>query len=159
VSTSTIEDEQQTSSTTPISSGTTRAETSPFTNATAGIETSIADAQPFEDDNTALIGGIVGGVVALILVGGLVAFIVARSRRRVNASQDSAMQSGRQNLPDAGAGAGAGFASHHSNYESLALSPPENENHYAAVGLALDNYAKPSTNRNEYEFGDISKAQ
>jgi hypothetical protein len=38
------------------------------------------DAQP-PDDNIALIGGIVGGFVALFLVGGLIAFFVVRSRR------------------------------------------------------------------------------
>jgi hypothetical protein len=33
---------------------------------------------------TALIGGIVGGIVALLLVGGLIAFLVTRSRPKVN---------------------------------------------------------------------------
>lgn len=37
-----------------------------------------------DDDNAALIGGIVGGVVALLLIGGLIAFLVVRSRRSVN---------------------------------------------------------------------------
>ena len=36
------------------------------------------------ESNDALIGGIVGGIVALLLVVGLIAFLVARSRRNVN---------------------------------------------------------------------------
>jgi hypothetical protein len=38
-------------------------------------------------DNSALIGGIVGGVAALLLLGGLIAFIVVRSRRQPSAPQ------------------------------------------------------------------------
>lgn len=33
------------------------------------------------DDNTALIGGIVGGILALVLIAGVIAFIVMRNRR------------------------------------------------------------------------------
>jgi hypothetical protein len=54
-----------------------------FTNATAGVATPSSDAQP-SNDNAALIGGVVGGVVALLLIGGLIAFLVARNRRSVN---------------------------------------------------------------------------
>lgn len=39
-------------------------------------------AQSSEDKNAALIGGIVGGAVALLLVGALIAFLVLRSRRQ-----------------------------------------------------------------------------
>jgi hypothetical protein len=39
-----------------------------------------ATTQP-SDDNTALIGGIVGGVVALLIVVGVIAFIVMRNRK------------------------------------------------------------------------------
>jgi hypothetical protein len=46
------------------------------------VTTPSSDAQP-SDDNAALIGGIVGGVVALLLIGGLIAFIALRSRRNV----------------------------------------------------------------------------
>jgi hypothetical protein len=47
----------------------------------AGTPRSTAQAP---DSNAALIGGIVGGIVALLLVVGLIAFFVARSRRNVN---------------------------------------------------------------------------
>jgi hypothetical protein len=40
------------------------------------------------DDNIALIGGIVGGVVALFLIIGLIAFIVTRNRRKAANNQD-----------------------------------------------------------------------
>jgi hypothetical protein len=40
------------------------------------------------DDNTALIGGIVGGVVALLIVVGVIAFIVLRNRK-AKANQQS----------------------------------------------------------------------
>jgi beta-lactamase regulating signal transducer with metallopeptidase domain len=53
------------------------------TNATAGVATPSSDTQP-SNDNAALIGGIVGGIVALLLVGGLIAFLVARNRRNAN---------------------------------------------------------------------------
>jgi hypothetical protein len=33
------------------------------------------------EDNSALIGGIVGGIIALLVIGGVIAFLVARSRR------------------------------------------------------------------------------
>jgi hypothetical protein len=41
------------------------------------------------DDNTALIGGIVGGVIALLIVIGVIAFIVLRNRK-AKANQQSA---------------------------------------------------------------------
>jgi uncharacterized membrane protein len=79
------------------------------------------DAQPFED-NAALIGGIVGGVVALLVVGGLIAYLVARSRRRGKGESNSnaALQSVRQgassnDMRDA--------ESYRSDYGALSLSP------------------------------------
>jgi hypothetical protein len=57
-------------------------EASSPTNGTVDVATPSSDAQP-PDDNIALIGGIVGGVVALLLIGGLVACLVARHRRSV----------------------------------------------------------------------------
>jgi hypothetical protein len=51
-------------------------------------EISFTDADS-PDDNAALIGGIVGGIVALLLVGGLIAFLVARSRRSHNHEDNS----------------------------------------------------------------------
>jgi hypothetical protein len=53
-------------------------ETSTPANGTAGVAPSTEPS----NDNAALIGGIVGGVVALLLVGGLIAFFVARNRRQ-----------------------------------------------------------------------------
>jgi type II secretory pathway pseudopilin PulG len=40
------------------------------------------------DDNSALIGGIVGGAIALLLLGALIAFCVARSRRNRKVQQE-----------------------------------------------------------------------
>lgn len=47
------------------------------------------------DDTAALIGGVVGGIVAFLLGCGLIAFLVARSRRRGKgaASNDTVLQS------------------------------------------------------------------
>jgi predicted lipid-binding transport protein (Tim44 family) len=55
-------------------------ETSTPANGTAGVAPSTEPS----NDNAALIGGIVGGVVALLLVGGLIAFLVTRNRRNAN---------------------------------------------------------------------------
>jgi hypothetical protein len=43
------------------------------------------------NNNAALIGGIVGGVFAFLLFGGLIAFFVTRSRRIVNHDDSDAM--------------------------------------------------------------------
>jgi preprotein translocase subunit YajC len=43
------------------------------------------------DDNIALIGGIIGGVVALLLIVGLIAFIVSRKRRSKNKSVENTL--------------------------------------------------------------------
>jgi hypothetical protein len=111
-----------------------------------------------------VVGGIVAGVVALVLVvaGGLIAFLVARSRGgKDEANNDAALQS-RQSLPSVG---DAGAASHDSrsrssNYEALALSP--HESNYGVVGVAPpqnydawsdklgDNFS-PSPDRTDYE--------
>jgi hypothetical protein len=68
-------------------------------------------------DNVALIGGIVGGIVALFVVGGLIAFLVTRSqRRRESASKpnnDAALQA---------VSVQADAASHRNIYESFALN-------------------------------------
>jgi predicted lipid-binding transport protein (Tim44 family) len=132
----------------PISSG---PETS---TSTAGIETSSTDAQRFlEDDNIALIGGIVGGVVALILIGGLVAFLVKRSRqRRANGepNNDAVLQSVRVD---------AGAASHRSNYQSFSPqpknAPPQNYDAWSTNDG--NNYANPSPNHMVYEQGDVTE--
>jgi predicted lipid-binding transport protein (Tim44 family) len=44
------------------------------------------------DDNIALIGGVVGGVVALLIVVGVIAFIVSRNRRKVANNQPRVQQ-------------------------------------------------------------------
>jgi hypothetical protein len=118
-------------------------------------------------DNGALIGGIVGGIVALLLVGGLIAFLVARTRRRRGEPQPSIDA---PLTPQASVGESksntdvddkTGAALHRSNYESLALSPPP-ESNYGAVGVKQSNnanYSTPVSNRNDYEFGDIMKVR
>jgi hypothetical protein len=92
---------QQAESETAMSTNATAGVATPSTNATAGVATPSTDATASvatpstnatrgvatpqtSDDNTALIGGIVGGIAALLLVGGLIAFLVARNRRNVN---------------------------------------------------------------------------
>jgi hypothetical protein len=52
------------------------------------LVTAMPATQP-SDDNTAMIGGIVGGVVALLIVVGVIAFIVMRNRK-AKANQQSA---------------------------------------------------------------------
>jgi hypothetical protein len=108
------------------------------------------------DDNSALIGGIVGGVVGLLLIGGLIAFLVVRSRRTAagngEANNGAALQS-KNGMRDAG-------AAQHRNDTNYAALPPENE--YGVVGVAPPhnydawsdkghNYAKPSPNGTDYE--------
>jgi hypothetical protein len=141
-----------------ISESATQTDTSTSANATVGVATSSSDAQP--PDNAALIGGIVGGVVALILVVGVVTFLVARSRRRGNGEPNSnaALQSVRHNSDS-----GAGAAPRGSNYAPLALSPPNNygvaaphqSQNYDAWSTREDIYGKPSRNGTDYE--DFSK--
>jgi hypothetical protein len=53
------------------------------TSTPVNVATPSTDAQS-SDDNSALIGGIVGGVLGLLLVGGLIAFLVARRTRKVD---------------------------------------------------------------------------
>jgi hypothetical protein len=130
-----------------------------MSNATTVVATlrSDAAAEPLEV-SAALIGGIVGGVVALLFVVGLIAFLVSRSRRHTKAESksDAALQSVRQrdSVGDAGA------ASHGSNYESLALRPPQNNYGVVSQPQRYDswstkqNYAKP--NRSDYEQGDVT---
>jgi beta-lactamase regulating signal transducer with metallopeptidase domain len=71
--------------------------------------------QASNNDNTALIGGIVGGVVALILFIGLVAFIVARKRRSKNKSVENTVH--QKDVPMTSA----------SNYGKVAAILPEYE--------------------------------
>jgi hypothetical protein len=95
--------------------------------------------------DAALVGGIVGGVVALLLVGGLIALFAARRRRHGNGDPNK-----NSNMPNSDK-QNAGVALHTSNYESLALrensygaivlSPPQN---YVEWSNKDDNYAKPS---------------
>jgi hypothetical protein len=64
------------------------------------------------DSNAALIGGIVGGIVALLLIGGLIAFLVARSRRNLN---------------------------HHDNAIQITSTTPT-QNNYNRIGIPKNNY-------------------
>jgi hypothetical protein len=118
------------------------------------------------DDNAALIGGIVGGAVALLLIGGLIAFFVARSRRSAKDEPNNngaALQPVRQSdMHDAGARAGA--TSRHSNYDSFALSAPENDygngdidQNYDAWSTKENNYAKPKPSANRTDYEDFTK--
>jgi hypothetical protein len=45
------------------------------------------------EDNIALIGGVVGGAVALLLIGALIAFCVVRSRRQSKDNNANALHS------------------------------------------------------------------
>jgi hypothetical protein len=117
------------------------------------------------NDNIALIGGIVGGIVGLLLVGGLIAFLVTRSRRPANdePNNDAALQSVRPNNDPRH----AGVASHRTNYDSLILSAPENSyvdvaisppKNYDAWSANDDSYAaRPSPNHTDYE--DFTKVR
>jgi hypothetical protein len=117
------------------------------TNATAVVVTPFNNAQP-SDDNAVLIGGIVGGIVALLLIGGLIACLVARSRRRLkdHPNNDAALQSVRQSMPNNDVRDG-GTA--RENYGAVgSLGPPQN---YDAWSNNDNNYGKPSANRTDYE--------
>jgi hypothetical protein len=137
------------------------------TNGTADVAISSFDAAGSlgDNDNSPLIGGIVGGVVALLLIGGLIAFLVARSRRRGKSESNDAPL---QPLPNNDVG-GGGVASHrvNNNYGALTLSDgPQKQNNYNATSPgALHNYdawnddhgkPKASPNRTEYEQGNLN---
>jgi hypothetical protein len=113
-------------------------------NATAVVAIPSTGAGDSLGDNAALIGGIVGGVVALLLIGGLIAFLVARSRRRAkdHPNNDAALQSVRQSMPS------NDVRARESDYGALILGPPQN---YDAWSNKDENYGKPSTNRTDYE--------
>jgi hypothetical protein len=53
--------------------------------------------QPDGNGKGALIGGIIGGILALLVVGGLIAFIVMRSRRGNGNNSDTRMRSPESN--------------------------------------------------------------
>jgi hypothetical protein len=158
LSTSAIESEQQISSTRTISASVTQAETSTPTNGTAGVATASTSAH-LSEVNAALIGGIVGGIVALILVGGLIVFLVARSRRRRGNGEpngDAALQSvGGQSAPTNGVH-DAGVALQRKTSESLSSSRPDSN--YGVIPsqqydawTKLDNFATPSPQGTDYE--------
>lgn len=131
----------------------TQADTSTRTTDTAagGIAGAPTDALPADSaESAALIGGIFGGLFALLLVGGLVAFALTRSRRRgIDEPNNSALWS--VHMSNQGVH-GAGVASNRSDYDSLP-PPPQNYNPLPAV---RDIYAKPrSPNCTEYEYGDL----
>jgi hypothetical protein len=149
---------EQSSTTPTLSASATQMETSVFTNSTAGLATPSTDTDSL-DDSTALIGGIVGGVIALLLVGGLITCLVARSRRRASSGEpnsDAAMQSVRQSASNNAMNSDFGVASHrsNSNYEALTLSPPE-ETKYGTLSVGPQNYDTWSPN--EYDHGDVKK--
>jgi hypothetical protein len=114
----------------------------------AGTPLSTAPPPPY--DNAALIGGVVGGVVALVLICGLIAFLVARSRRRREqgeANTGASMQSVRQSMSSGESETGAASQS------NLSVGTPQNHSAWPNN----DNYAKFSPKHTDYEHGDITK--
>jgi hypothetical protein len=109
------------------------------TNGAASVATPSTDS--IGDGDTPLIGGIVGGIVALLLIGGLIAFLVARSRRRAkdHPNNDAALQSVRQSMPS---------NARESDYSAISLGPPQK---YDSWSTKDENYGKPSANRTDYE--------
>jgi hypothetical protein len=109
-----------------------------------------------------LIGGIVGGIVALLLIGigGLIVCLVARSRRRGKDEPNNGAQL--QSVDGAHDDLGA---SQHNNFDTLPQSPPRSNygvivppQNYDAWSAANDNnYAKPSPNSTDYE--DFTKIE
>jgi hypothetical protein len=101
-------------------------------------------------DNTALIGGIVGGVVALFLIIGLIVFIVTRNRRKVANNQDQ--PSNRNDVSMAPAKASAsnyGQISARSNvYDESFLTHSPATNYDDAAVLAINNYGTANANAN-----------
>jgi hypothetical protein len=93
----------------------------------------VPETQP-SDDNIALIGGIVGGIVALILIVGVIAFIVARNRK-AKESQGHSLQS---SPPAPGS---ALVQPSNSNYDRINIQPTSNSN-YAA--RAVESPTQPS---------------
>jgi hypothetical protein len=73
------------------------------------------------DDNAALIGGIVGGIVALILIGGLIAFLVVVRSRNLNHDNNSNAMTSTTPTP--------------SNYNRI---PTKNTNYNDRIGVAVD---------------------
>jgi hypothetical protein len=134
------------------------------TNGTAGVAISSFDAAGSlgDNDNSPLIGGIVGGVVALLLIGGLIAFLVTRSKRRGNCEpNDGALRP----LPNNDVGGGVASHRVNNNYGALTLSDGPQNNYNAASPGALhyydawnDDHGKPkaSPNRTEYEQGNLN---
>jgi len=94
------------------------------------------------EDNAALIGGIVGGAIALILIGALIACCVVRSRRNRRVDVDPNAQV-LQSRPSSNYGnAPRRDAPPNNNYSDImAVSPPANydawsDSNYANSGLA-----------------------
>jgi hypothetical protein len=60
-----------------------------------------------------VIGGVVGGIAALLILGAIIAFIVLRGRRRARAGE---------NRPE-----------HYANFDTNMLTTPPDHNHYAVL--------------------------
>jgi hypothetical protein len=106
-----------------------------------------------------MIGGIVGGVIAVLVFAGLIAVFVARGRRRDSGqpNNDAALQS---------RDAGAASRPRLSIYAPFTPRPLENKYDvvpelpaqlYDAAPSAADIYTKPSPRPSEYEHGNLTK--
>jgi hypothetical protein len=104
-----------------------------FTNATLTI---IPATESPEADKSALIGGIVGGVVALILVAALIGFIVARIRQQQERKDDD------HQLPSTNAAAvhSATVASPNSNYGHIQPSISNYSEHFVVESPSRGHY-------------------
>lgn len=92
----------------------------------SAITTPAAQSPEDEDENSgALIGGIVGVVIVLLLVGALIAFWVVRSRRQPkdkDVSADNPPESNYGRIPPA-----------RSNYDVVAIAPKAENSHYEVL--------------------------
>jgi len=95
-------------------------------------------------DNSTLIGGIVGGAVALLLIGALIAFCIVRSRRNS------------EGQPDADGNAHALQSTPPSNYGRLNLTdrPASTSTHYTDL-VATSEHDTYANGQIEIDFADV----
>jgi hypothetical protein len=113
-----------------------------------------AATQP-SDDNTALIGGVVGGVVALLIVVGVIAFLVSRNQRNnqyqpsnrndtsMAPAQASSSNYGKINVQPASSHYDESFLSHSTATQHYDDAGVLTNNTYGIANIASDaNYEK-----------------